>query len=158
MLGYTNNALTAEQRATAITAVLGHAAAGRIRMAYDVSSLAEVEAVWTRQAPVRRRRAASSCRADLDLCAPRGRRPPLGVNVRLEDMTDTDDRQKLVELMRDMPIAMLTTLGSTGPRSVPMARQEVEPDAELWFITARDTDHVRAIAAGPARRPDVLLA
>ena len=60
-------------------------------------------------------------------------------------MTDTEDRRKLVELLRDMPIAMLTTLGSTGPRTVPMARQEVEPDAELWFITARDTDHVRAV-------------
>ena len=64
-------------------------------------------------------------------------------------MTDSDDRQKLVDLMSDMPIAMLTTLGSAGPRSVPMARQEVEPDAELWFITARDTDHVRAIQQEP---------
>ena len=34
---------TSEQRAEAITAVLGHAAAGRIRMAYDVRPLAEVE-------------------------------------------------------------------------------------------------------------------
>ena len=50
VLGYTNNALTPEQRASAITAVLGHAAAGRIRMAYDVLPLAEVEAAWTRQA------------------------------------------------------------------------------------------------------------
>jgi len=64
-------------------------------------------------------------------------------------MTDTDDRQKLVELMRDMPIAMLTTLGTTGPRSVPMARQEVDAGAELWFITARDTDHVRAVQQEP---------
>jgi general stress protein 26 len=64
-------------------------------------------------------------------------------------MTDTDDRQKLVELMRDMPIAMLTTLGATGPRSVPMARQEVDAGAELWFITARDTDHVRAVQQEP---------
>ena len=50
VLGYTNNALTAEQRASAITAVLGHAAAGRIRMAYDVHPLVEVEAVWTKHA------------------------------------------------------------------------------------------------------------
>jgi general stress protein 26 len=64
-------------------------------------------------------------------------------------MTDTDDRRKLVELLEDMPIAMLTTLGSTGPRSVPMARQEVRPDAEMWFITARDTEHVRAIQQEP---------
>ena len=64
-------------------------------------------------------------------------------------MTEHDDRQKLVELMEDMPIAMLTTLGPGGPRSVPMARQQVEPGAELWFITARDTDHVREIEATP---------
>jgi general stress protein 26 len=68
-------------------------------------------------------------------------------------MTEHDDRQKLVELMEDMPIAMLTTLGPGGPRSVPMARQQVEPGAELWFITARDTEHVREIEA----TPDVVL-
>ena len=50
VLGYTNNALSAEQRREAITAVLGHAAAGRIRMQYDVRPLAEVEQVWTRVA------------------------------------------------------------------------------------------------------------
>jgi NADPH:quinone reductase-like Zn-dependent oxidoreductase len=50
VLGYTNNALTSQQRAAALTAVLGHAAAGRIRMAYDVLPLVEVEAAWARQA------------------------------------------------------------------------------------------------------------
>jgi NADPH:quinone reductase-like Zn-dependent oxidoreductase len=50
VLGYTNNALDPEQRAAAIAAVLGHAAAGRIRLAYDVLSLAEVEVAWARQA------------------------------------------------------------------------------------------------------------
>ncbi len=50
VLGYTNNALTSEQRRSALTAVLEHAAAGTIRMTYDVSPLAEVEAVWRRQA------------------------------------------------------------------------------------------------------------
>jgi NADPH:quinone reductase-like Zn-dependent oxidoreductase len=50
VLGYTNNALTPEQRRDAVTAVLGHAAAGRIRMAYDVYPLAEVESVWARSA------------------------------------------------------------------------------------------------------------
>jgi D-arabinose 1-dehydrogenase-like Zn-dependent alcohol dehydrogenase len=49
VLGYTNNALTSEQRAAAITEVFDHAAAGRIRMAYDVRPLAEVEDAWTRQ-------------------------------------------------------------------------------------------------------------
>ena len=36
ILGYTNNALTAEQRREAITAVLAHSAAGRIRLGYAV--------------------------------------------------------------------------------------------------------------------------
>lgn len=48
VLGYTNNAITPEQRREAITAVLGHAAAGRIRIQYDVHPLAEVERVWER--------------------------------------------------------------------------------------------------------------
>lgn len=56
-----------------------------------------------------------------------------------------DDTKKLVDLLADMPIGMLTTFGTEGPRSIPMARQEVEPSAELWFITARDTAHTRAI-------------
>jgi len=61
----------------------------------------------------------------------------------------TDEKQKLIELMKDMPIGMMTTFGPGGPRSVPMARQEVEPSAELWFITARDTEHVEALRASP---------
>lgn len=66
---------------------------------------------------------------------------------------DAGSTEKLVELMRDMHVGMLTTFGPDGPRSVPMARQEVDPGAELWFITARDTAHVRAIQA----EPDVAL-
>jgi general stress protein 26 len=64
-------------------------------------------------------------------------------------MTDNADPQKLVDLLDDLPIAMLTTFGAEGPRSVPMARQEVEPSAQLWFISARDTAHVRAVEREP---------
>jgi general stress protein 26 len=64
-------------------------------------------------------------------------------------MTDTGDRKKLVELMDDMPIAMLTTFGGSGIRSVPMARQEVEPGAELWFIADRTGRHVADIEGEP---------
>jgi general stress protein 26 len=56
---------------------------------------------------------------------------------------------KLVELMQDMYVGMMTTFGPEGPRTVPMARQQVDPSAELWFITARDTRHVDDIAADP---------
>ena len=30
-----------------------------------------------------------------------------------------------------------------------MARQEVEPDAEMWFISARNTTHIRALEVEP---------
>lgn len=61
----------------------------------------------------------------------------------------TDHDTKLLEVIGDIPVAMMTTYGERGPRSVPMARQEVDPTAQLWFITARDTEHVRAIGADP---------
>jgi len=50
VLGYTNNALTAAQRRGALTAVLGHAATGRIGVAYNSGPLDTVEAGWRRQA------------------------------------------------------------------------------------------------------------
>jgi general stress protein 26 len=61
----------------------------------------------------------------------------------------SDEQQKLVDLMNDMSVGMMTTYGASGPRSIPMARQEVEPSAELWFITARDTEHVDDIRTNP---------
>lgn len=67
----------------------------------------------------------------------------------MTDAAMTDDQKKLVDLLEDTPIGMLTTFGPEGPRSVPMARQEVEPSAELWFITVKDAAHSRAIAAEP---------
>ncbi len=67
----------------------------------------------------------------------------------------TEDQKKLDDLLEDLPIAMFTTTGDDGTlRSVPMARQEAELDPQqLWFITARDTEHVRDVQA----RPHVLL-
>jgi NADPH:quinone reductase-like Zn-dependent oxidoreductase len=48
--GYTNNSLTPAERAAALTAVAGHAAAGRLAVAHEVLPLAEVTEAWTRQA------------------------------------------------------------------------------------------------------------
>jgi general stress protein 26 len=67
-------------------------------------------------------------------------------------MTETTagDRAKLLELMSDLKVAMFTTTSEDGTlEAVPMARQEVEPSAELWFITARDTRHVANLSARP---------
>ena len=49
VLGYTNNSLTPEQRREALTAVLEHAARGRITMAYETQPLSAVEEAWQRQ-------------------------------------------------------------------------------------------------------------
>ena len=46
VLGYTNNALTPEQRAEALTAVLGHAAAGAVGVDAEVRPLGDVAAAW----------------------------------------------------------------------------------------------------------------
>lgn len=66
-------------------------------------------------------------------------------------MTETEQarREKLAELLQEMPIAMLTTFADGRPRSVPMARQEVEASDELWFITARSTATAAAIRSEP---------
>ena len=61
----------------------------------------------------------------------------------------TGDTKRLVGLLDDIPIAMLTTFGADGPRSVPMARQQVDPSAQMWFISARDTGHIRAVEQDP---------
>jgi NADPH:quinone reductase-like Zn-dependent oxidoreductase len=50
VVGYTNNALTPEQRRDALTAVAGHAAAGRLAVAHEQVPLAEVALAWLRQA------------------------------------------------------------------------------------------------------------
>ncbi|GAA2130280.1 zinc-binding alcohol dehydrogenase family protein [Nocardioides bigeumensis] len=46
VLGYTNNSLTPDQRAEALTGVLGLAAAGQVRLAHEVRPLAEVADAW----------------------------------------------------------------------------------------------------------------
>ncbi|HEY3562947.1 MAG TPA: zinc-binding dehydrogenase [Kribbella sp.] len=50
VLGYTNNALTADQRRDALTAVLQHAASGEITVAHETVTLDDVASAWTRQA------------------------------------------------------------------------------------------------------------
>ncbi|MGR6917891.1 quinone oxidoreductase family protein [[Actinomadura] parvosata] len=50
ILGYTNNELTREQRAAAITYVAQQSVAGRVRVAHEVAPLAEAADAWRRQA------------------------------------------------------------------------------------------------------------
>ncbi|HEX5086584.1 MAG TPA: zinc-binding dehydrogenase [Nocardioides sp.] len=50
VLGYTNNALTREQKATAMTAIARHAAAGELTVSHEVVPLEDAVDAWARQA------------------------------------------------------------------------------------------------------------
>jgi len=56
ILGYTNNALTHEQKAVALSEVLAHAAAGRCTIERELVPLAMVAQAWERQAVSARRK------------------------------------------------------------------------------------------------------
>jgi NADPH:quinone reductase len=56
ILGYTNNALTHEQKAEALTEILTHAAAGRCTVERETVPLAQASEAWERQASAARRK------------------------------------------------------------------------------------------------------
>jgi NADPH:quinone reductase len=56
ILGYTNNALTHEQKAEALTEILTHAAAGRCTVERETVPLARAAEAWDRQAACARRK------------------------------------------------------------------------------------------------------
>ena len=65
-------------------------------------------------------------------------------------MATPDEIAKLVELTKDIKIAMLTTVEEDGAFAArPMAQQEVQADGSLYFFTERDSNIVRNIAANP---------
>ena len=53
------------------------------------------------------------------------------------------DVQKLGEMIKDIRIAMLTTMDEQGVlHSRPMATQQVEFDGDVWFFTSQETGKV----------------
>lgn len=66
------------------------------------------------------------------------------------DRTAEESRRKVVELIDDTPIAMLTTRDPEGRLTTrPMATQDVEFDGDVWFITERSSDKVAEIGQDP---------
>lgn len=58
-------------------------------------------------------------------------------------MPDTDQQAALKtirKLIKDIDIAMLTTVSEDGLVSRPMKTQEIEFDGDLWFLSKKDTD------------------
>lgn len=51
-----------------------------------------------------------------------------------------DEVEKLVEIIKDIKIAMLTTHGPDGLESRPLSVTEVGNDADVWFFTAASSD------------------
>lgn len=62
----------------------------------------------------------------------------------------TEHQDNVRKLIKDSRIAMLTTLDREGRIvSQPMATQDVEPDADLWFIAERSSEKVANISRDP---------
>ena len=60
------------------------------------------------------------------------------------------EQEKVRELIKDSRIAMLATLDPEGRIvSQPMATQDVEPDADLWFIAEQSSEKVANIRRAP---------
>ena len=60
------------------------------------------------------------------------------------------DLDALYERLKDHDVGMLTTVSKDGHiHSRPMMTQEREPDADLWFVTALDTEKVEEIRQHP---------
>ena len=60
-----------------------------------------------------------------------------------EPMTHQEAVKKLGELVKDIRMAMLTTVHEDGTlHSRPMATQDIEFDGDLWFFTGVDTSKV----------------
>ncbi len=62
-------------------------------------------------------------------------------------MDTTSEHRKLWEKIKDVRVAMMTTLEEDGGlRSRPMYTQQVDFDGELWFFTADDSSKVEEIS------------
>lgn len=67
-------------------------------------------------------------------------------------MTEQDNgTQKVRELIKDTPIAMLTHVNQQGQLvSKPMATQDVDFDGTVYFIAERDSDQAQELQQNPA--------
>jgi len=65
-------------------------------------------------------------------------------------MTRQDDIHLLAGLIRDVEVAMLTTVSADGRLvSRPLGTQQVDFDGDLWFATEADSPKVAEITAEP---------
>lgn len=53
------------------------------------------------------------------------------------------------DLIKDVKVAMMTTVSGDELVSRPMRTQEIEFDGDLWFLTKKDTDKFKEISENP---------
>ena len=63
--------------------------------------------------------------------------------------TQTQDLDKLQDMLKDIRFTMLTTVTAEGPHARPMTTLEADPDGLLWFFGSTESRLVADIAANP---------
>ncbi|SDH36102.1 General stress protein 26 [Planococcus glaciei] len=58
--------------------------------------------------------------------------------------------EKVKELIKDIEVAMFTTISNGKAVSRPMQTQETEFDGDLWFMTMKDTSKYQEILENPS--------
>jgi general stress protein 26 len=70
-----------------------------------------------------------------------------GKVMKAQNYYDEDSKAKLQELIKDIKVAMLTTVSENGQlRSRPMATHEVDINDGLWFLTELNTAKVAEVS------------
>lgn len=64
--------------------------------------------------------------------------------------THKEELKIVNDLIKDIDVAMFTTIVGNKPVSRPLQTQEAEFDGELWFLTLKDTDKYQEILQNPS--------
>lgn len=64
--------------------------------------------------------------------------------------THKEELKIVNDLIKDIEVAMFTTIVNNKPISRPLQTQEAEFDGELWFLTLKDTDKYQEILENPS--------
>ena len=64
--------------------------------------------------------------------------------------THKEELKIVNDLIKDIDVAMFTTIVGGKPVSRPLQTQEAEFDGDLWFLTLKDTDKYQEILQNPS--------
>lgn len=64
--------------------------------------------------------------------------------------TQQEELKIVNDLIKDIDVAMFTTIVGNKPVSRPLQTQEANFDGDLWFLTLKDTDKYQEILSNPS--------